>query len=214
MLKSKVSKMVGKPVKTKSSLPLKVHSNPTTVSEINAVLKPLKNLSPADFEVIRKVGHGGFGAVFLIKHKASGAQCVWKTINTTTMDEEELETIKSEDKLLKELNHPHIVSCFNSFHHGDYFYMLMEYCDGGDLHGHIKNLKDKNILLEEKEVTNIMAQVSDALYYCHRRKILHRDIKPENVLKAGNLWKLGDFGLARSIGTNSIAHTGAGTTLY
>jgi serine/threonine protein kinase len=98
-------------------------------------------------------------------------------------------------------------------------YIIMEYCNGGDLAHIIKRSKKNNDLISEEIIWKIFTQVLMALHVCHSRKdgpILHRDIKPANIFIGSNQhMKLGDFGLSKALSKNSMyAETNVGTPYY
>lgn len=95
----------------------------------------------------------------------------------------------------------------------------MEYCEGGDISTLIKRSKKEKKYIPEEMIWDIVAQVLLALQTCHNRpegKILHRDLKPGNIFLDGDFnVKLGDFGLSRVMGDESIfAYTHVGTPYY
>jgi serine/threonine protein kinase len=94
----------------------------------------------------------------------------------------------------------------------------MEYCEGGDISNLIKNSKKSRKHLPEDLIWIILSQMLSALDACHRRKekIIHRDLKPGNVfLDSHQNVKLGDFGLSRVMGEDSVfATTHVGTPYY
>ena len=97
-------------------------------------------------------------------------------------------------------------------------YIVMEFCEYGDLATVIKQSMRRGELIPEDTAWKVFSQVVEALEWCHTRPegvILHRDIKPENVfLDANSKVKLGDFGLARVLKGNDLARTHVGTPYY
>jgi serine/threonine protein kinase len=89
-------------------------------------------------------------------------------------------------------------------------YIVMEYCEGGDLASTIKQCRREKRLLSEDAVLNLFTQIVLAMQECHRRKdgaVVHRDIKPGNIFLDGHgNVKLGDFGLARVRDTGNCAY--------
>ena len=124
----------------------------------------------------------------------------------------------SEVNILRELRHSHIVRYYDRIIDRDNtkIYIVMEYCEGGDLAALIKKCKKERTYIEESLIWKIAFQILLALQECHGKRILHRDIKPANIfLDANQNVKLGDFGLARVLGKHSyFAHTNVGTPFY
>ncbi|ERE72671.1 serine/threonine-protein kinase Nek2-like protein [Cricetulus griseus] len=139
------------------------------------------------------------------------------------MTEAEKQMLVSEVNLLRELKHPNIVRYYDRIidRTNTTLYIVMEYCEGGDLASVItKGTKDRQYL-EEEFVLRVMTQLTLALKECHRRSdgghtVLHRDLKPANVfLDSKHNVKLGDFGLARILNhDSSFAKTFVGTPYY
>jgi serine/threonine protein kinase len=97
-------------------------------------------------------------------------------------------------------------------------YIIMEFCENGDLASVIRKHKRAGKRMEESKIWALLFQISCALHECHcrKQKILHRDIKPANVfIDKQHGFKLGDFGLARVLGTETqFARTNVGTPYY
>ena len=91
------------------------------------------------------------------------------------------------------------------------YYIVMEYCDGGDLYTKIN--KQRGRLLPESVILTYFVQICRAVQYIHERKILHRDIKTQNIfVTKENIIKLGDFGIAKILNsTTDLARTAIGT---
>mmetsp|Transcript_8341 Transcript_8341/g.9032 ORF Transcript_8341/g.9032 Transcript_8341/m.9032 type:complete len:630 (-) Transcript_8341:162-2051(-) len=174
-----------------------------------------------NYEIGPKIGKGSFGSVFKVKRKSDGKTLVWKELNYGKMSEKEKQQLVTEVNILRELRHPHIVRYYDRIIDKSkaQIYIVMEYCEGGDLARMLKkSLKEKDHFHEDV-IWKIFTQIVLALHECHRRKegkIIHRDLKPSNIFLDGNLnVKLGDFGLARIMGeTSEYAKTHVGTPYY
>ncbi|KAF5888274.1 serine/threonine-protein kinase Nek2, partial [Clarias magur] len=176
-----------------------------------------------DYEVLSSIGSGSYGKCQKIRRKSDEKILVWKEVNYGTMNQVEKKMLVSEVNLLRELKHPNIVRYYDHIidRANTTLYIVMEFCEGGDLATLItKCIKEKRYL-EEEFVLRVMAQLSLALKECHSRNdggstVLHRDLKPANVfLDAKQNVKLGDFGLARILEHDtSFAKTFVGTPYY
>ncbi|XP_041529854.1 serine/threonine-protein kinase Nek5-like [Microtus oregoni] len=163
------------------------------------------------FDLIKIIGEGTYGKVYLAKHKTESNQCVIKEIDFT----KEKEASKKEVVLLAQMRHPNIVTFFGSFQENNRLFIVMEYCDGGDLMQRIQ--RQRGVLFSEDQILCWFVQISLGLKHIHDRKILHRDIKSQNIFlsKNGMVAKLGDFGTARALNNSmELAQTCAGTPYY
>lgn len=172
------------------------------------------------YEVVGTLGKGSFGIVSRVRRKADGKMLVWKEMNYGFMSTREKQQLVAEVNILREFKHAHIVRYFDRIldKRNSKIYVVMELCEGGDLSHLIRGLKRDGPMMEDV-IWKMFTQLVLALYECHRRpmgKILHRDIKPGNVfLDSEQNIKLGDFGLAKVMGENSVyANTHVGTPYY
>ncbi|XP_061876448.1 serine/threonine-protein kinase Nek5 [Colius striatus] len=167
------------------------------------------------YEIIKKIGEGSFGKIFLAKGKADNEQCVIKEINLTKMHVKEKEASEKEVILLAKMKHANIVTFYASLQENNKLYIVMEYCDGGDLMKRIN--MQHGVLFEEDQILSWFVQISLGLKHIHDKKILHRDVKAQNIFLSNNgkVAKLGDFGIARELNsTVEFAHTCVGTPYY
>ncbi|XP_014799323.1 PREDICTED: serine/threonine-protein kinase Nek1 isoform X9 [Calidris pugnax] len=163
---------------------------------------------------IRKIGEGSFGKAILVKAKENGQQYVIKEINISKMSNKEREESRREVAVLANMKHPNIVLYRESFEENGCLYIVMDYCEGGDLFKKIN--AQKGILFSEDQILDWFVQICLALKHIHDRKILHRDIKSQNIFltKDGTI-QLGDFGIARVLNsTAELARTCIGTPYY
>ena len=183
-----------------------------------------------DYVITQKLGTGSYGVVYLVhkntinspskhnKHsfmnaiKNENEIFVLKQISLFGLSKKEIEEVKVEAKLLASINSKYVVRYIESFIEENNLYIIMEYCEGGDLSMFIKNQKGKP--LTDFQIWSIFIQSCLGLYYLHMQKILHRDIKSLNIFmnKQGNV-KLGDLGVAKVLST-SFANTFVGTPYY
>ncbi|KAM9388339.1 serine/threonine-protein kinase Nek5 [Phaethornis superciliosus] len=167
------------------------------------------------YEVIKKIGEGSFGKIFLAKGKEDNEQCVIKEINLNKVPVEEKEASQKEVILLAKMKHANIVTFYTSLQEKNKLYIVMEYCDGGDLMQRIN--MQHGVLFDEDQILSWFVQISLGLKHIHDKKILHRDVKAQNIFLSnnGNVAKLGDFGIARQLNsTMEFAHTCVGTPYY
>ncbi|NXK48973.1 NEK5 kinase, partial [Chauna torquata] len=167
------------------------------------------------YEILKKIGEGSFGKIFLAKGKVDNEQCVIKEIDLTKMPVKEKEASQKEVILLAKMKHTNIVTFYASLQEKNKLYIVMEYCDGGDLMKRIN--MQHGVLFEEDQILSWFVQISLGLKHIHDRKILHRDVKAQNIFLSNNgeVAKLGDFGIARQLNnTMEFAYTCVGTPYY
>ncbi|XP_071599259.1 serine/threonine-protein kinase Nek1 isoform X11 [Heliangelus exortis] len=174
----------------------------------------LKKITMDKYIKVRKIGEGSFGKAILVKAKENGQQYVIKEINISKMSNKEREESRREVAVLANMKHPNIVLYRESFEENGCLYIVMDYCEGGDLFKKIN--AQKGILFSEDQILDWFVQICLALKHIHDRKILHRDIKSQNIFltKDGTI-QLGDFGIARVLNsTAELARTCIGTPYY
>ncbi|KAL4609074.1 serine/threonine-protein kinase Nek5 [Arapaima gigas] len=184
-------------------------------SESSSFTMPLTDMDK--YDVVRKIGEGAFGKVFLVRAKGDGnnSEYVVKEIVLQKMPAKEKEASRKEVTLMAKMKHPNIVTFLTSFEERCTLYIVMEYCDGGDLMKRIK--MQKGILFSEDQIVDWFVQICLGLKHIHDRKVLHRDIKSQNIFLTNNGMKakLGDFGIARMLNnTMELARTCVGTPYY
>ena len=177
-------------------------------------LEPEPNIK--DFEIIKELGCGSFGRVFLARHKKTKVQYAIKAIdkkNKTNIEEKPY--FRRELEVMYKIHHPNVVKLFGHFEDNNYCYFIMEYISKGNVYNLITLDKKKH--LATKVVASIIKDVISATYFLHNMNppIIHRDIKPENVLlNDGIVAKLTDFGWSNYIEEEKERKTVCGTPIY
>ncbi|XP_043548084.1 serine/threonine-protein kinase Nek5-like isoform X3 [Chiloscyllium plagiosum] len=138
------------------------------------------------YEVIKLLGQGAFGKAFLVKAKDNNTRVVVKEIKTAKMHQKEREAALKEVTLMDKMKHPNIVKFLDSFEEGQSLFIVMEYCDGGDLMHRIN--MQHGVYFTEEQVLDWFVQICLGLKHIHDRKILHRDIKTQ--FEGNNLHQL------------------------
>lgn len=183
----------------------------------NATIPGLSNvrLIPESFTFHKVLGKGNYGKVMLasLKEGGDGRYFAIKAIKKSSLiDDESLEHVLAENRVLQTLNHPNLVRLYSSFQTADRLYFVMEYVNGGELFYHIG--KEKRFT--EDRVRFYAAQILVALQYLHQKEIVYRDLKLENLLiDQDGYIKITDFGLCKEgIGTDDTTSTFCGTPEY
>jgi serine/threonine protein kinase len=150
------------------------------------------------YDLVRVLGKGAMGLVYEGRDPNLDRRVAIKTIKVENLSDEsaaEYEVrFRTEARSAARLQHPNIVSVYDSDRDGDIAFLVMEFIQGDDLKHHL----DKGDLYTLEQSQRIMADLLSALDYAHRQNIVHRDIKPANLLiEPDGRVKLADFGVAR-----------------
>jgi len=166
------------------------------------------------YRIIKPIGNGAYGEVFLVRNNIDKKKYVMKKIYLKEK-EKTLDTLH-EVKVLSQLRHPNIVEFYESFQleNRQYLCIIMAYCETGDLFSRIKSRNGE--LFEEDQILDWFIQISLALLYMHKKKVIHRDLKTQNIfLTKRNIVKIGDFGISRVLNNSmDLAKTMIGTPYY
>nr|XP_013002962.1 microtubule-associated serine/threonine-protein kinase 3 isoform X2 [Cavia porcellus] len=160
----------------------------------------------SDFETIKLISNGAYGAVYLVRHRHTRQRFAIKKINKQNlMLRNQIQQVFVERDILTFAENPFVVSMFCSFETRRHLCMVMEYVEGGDCATLLKNMGPLPVDMARM----YFAETVLALEYLHNYGIVHRDLKPDNLLitSLGHI-KLTDFGLSK-IGLMSMA-----TNLY
>ena len=188
----------------------------------------VKQLDPGSvlnsrYEIVRRIGGGGMGAVYLAKDRNLGdAPRAVKEMVEAHLDpaqhEKAIGDFKRESLLLTSLEHPSIPTIYDYFYDESLsrFYLVMKFISGGDLASRLRTAPGGRI--DEKTVTDWGMQAADVLEYLHSRPkpIIYRDLKPANLMIDGNSGRvmLIDFGIARWVKREEKGVTAVGTMGY
>lgn len=159
------------------------------------------------YSLVRELGQGGMGAVYLGKDVKLGREVAIKVLPPTTRAYLGSERFQREVQLVARLSHPHIVPLFEADEVEGFLYYVMEYVEGESLAQRL----ERQGQLPFEEALRIVAEVGDALQYAHEHGIVHRDIKPANILLSGGHARVTDFGIAKSVAESEEGKTLTGT---
>ena len=169
-----------------------------------------------DFDIIKELGSGSFGNVYLVRHKITKAEYAIKAIDKRNKtNQEEKPYFRREVEVMYKVHHKNVVKLFGHFEDNNYCYFIMEYISKGNVYNLLPT--DKKKRLSTKVCSFIIRDIISAVYFLHHMHppIIHRDIKPENVLLGDNLVaKLTDFGWSNYMRDDEKRTTVCGTPIY
>ena len=180
------------------------------------IVNKIDGIPSENYDIKKKLGEGSYGVVWKVEHKQTGLPRAMKKIikNTSTRRDNEKDILNEID-ILKKMDHPNIVKIFEFYNTPEGFYLITEFCSGGELFQEIVD----NSPFSEHVAANIMYQIFSAINYCHQMNIIHRDLKPENILiekKELNNYsiKIIDFGTAKIYEKNKSEKKVIGSSYY
>ena len=181
-----------------------------------------------EYTLIKSLGKGAFGEVFLTTKKGSNELYATKQLNKDIFDNRNTKKyFLNEINILKELSHPNIVKFADLKRTANHFYIMMEYCNGGELCKTLEaHISKTGRPFSEEVVQSLMKQIISAFQYIHGKDIIHRDIKLENILLNYNTnedkekknvikatVKIIDFGFAARMEKTGLKYTTLGSPI-
>lgn len=169
----------------------------------------------SDFEFISPIGKGASGKVFLVADRSTGEKLALKVIDKTKAFESRSAFRHAlDERLALEMvdGHPFFSRLRYAFQTREYFYLAIDFYDGGDLYQYLRTHHGR---LRESQVRAVAAEVLLALEHLHKLGFVYRDLKPENVLldSRGHV-RLADFGLCKLLPDKALTNTICGTHTY
>ncbi|MGD9151179.1 MAG: serine/threonine-protein kinase [Desulfobacterales bacterium] len=161
------------------------------------------------YEIIKELGRGAMGTVYLGKDPSINREVAIKTLNYAEVEAQQLTAVKDqffrEAEAAGKLSHPNIVTIYDVGEDHDMAYIAMELLKGRELTHFCK----KDNLLAVDRVLSIGLSAAEALAYAHQQGVIHRDIKPANIILLDNdQTKVADFGIARVMSSSTKTETG------
>jgi serine/threonine-protein kinase len=170
---------------------------------------------PDRFRLVRELGSGGMGVVFVAEDLRHQREVALKVLRPELAQSLGRARFLREILIAARLNHPNILPLLDSGEAGEYLYYVMPYVEGESLRDRLA----RETQLPVDEALRITGEIADALDYAHQQGVIHRDIKPENILMVAGHPVVTDFGIARALseaGGSRLTATGipVGTPLY
>ncbi len=198
--------------------PKNIEKKPKNIKFNSKILiSKIKSNPYEDYTVVKDLGSGTYAQVKLVKHNINNSiramKIIPKKIKRGTNQTNEADVINEVYSLIK-MDHPNIVKIFEFYNGKKEYFLVMEYCGGGELFDKI--IKSK---LTEIQCAYIMYQILSAINYCHNMKLIHRDLKPENILIKKDedgfyRVKICDFGTSQTFKIGDIQSKIVGSAYY
>ena len=176
------------------------------------------------FDVNNKIGKGSSGVVFSGYHVKTKEKVAIKRVDINDLNKNKfgknlkINKIWNEIEIMKELDHPNIIKLYDVYIDikNEYLYLIMEFCDGGDLSDYINDYT-----LDLTQVKEFITSLKNGLEYLCNRGVVHRDLKPHNILIKRDhinpnklIIKIADYGLSAFTEDGSLMKTMCGSPLY
>ncbi|CAN7939809.1 unnamed protein product [Ixodes hexagonus] len=152
-----------------------------------------------DYEVFNFLGKGGFAQVYRARSRNCGLEVAIKMVDKSALKRMGVSStrVQQEVAIHSRLKHPSVVELFNYFEDREYVYLVIEYCEGGELQGYLQARRGP---LTEPEASQLLGEIVSGILYLHSHCILHRDLSLSNLLLTRDLHvKIADFGLATQL---------------
>jgi eukaryotic-like serine/threonine-protein kinase len=161
---------------------------------------PYKHFGP--YRLLRAIGEGGMGIVYLAERSDLGTQVAIKILRDAWLSPARRERFAAEQRTLAQLNHPFIARLYDADTSSDGTpYFVMEYVEGMPL---TRYCDERHCSLDER--LRLFHAVCEAVHYAHQHAVIHRDLKPSNILvKADGAVRLLDFGIAKPLASIGAA---------
>ncbi|XP_048478637.1 serine/threonine-protein kinase unc-51 isoform X1 [Plutella xylostella] len=197
------------------------------MSVVKGKLVKMEVIHVGEYEFTKQdiIGHGAFAMVYKGRKRKNASQSVAIKVVTKKGIQKASEILVKEIKILRELtalHHTNLVAMHDCMDSPGYVYVVMEYCNGGDLADYLQ----ANRLLSEGTIRLFLRQLAEAMRAIHAKGIVHRDLKPQNILLTHNVapprtphpaeitLKIADFGFARFLEEGNMAVTLCGSPMY
>jgi serine/threonine protein kinase/Flp pilus assembly protein TadD len=168
-----------------------------------------------DYKILKKIGSGGMGDVYLAEHEILGHKVAIKSLhNNLVRDKNFILRFKTEARILTTLDHPNIVRILDFKEKENGLFIIMEFVEGQQLDEYINKVTGPIV---EKDLIPLFKQMLEAIAFAHAKGLVHRDIKPSNVIISDGKIKILDFGIAKDLSEDSgLTNTGVqiGTVYY
>ncbi|MEO8295302.1 MAG: protein kinase [Gemmatimonadota bacterium] len=159
------------------------------------IIEQLRTALATHYAITRELGRGGMATVYLAQDLKHERMVAIKVLDPDLGSNVGPERFLREIRLAASLQHPHILTVYDSGQAGDLLYFVMPFVEGESLRDRLN--REQQLGLEES--VQIAREVADALACAHSRGVVHRDIKPENILLSGGHAVVADFGIARAV---------------
>ena len=186
------------PVVSSTGGPSRSAAGPSLVAPPLSETLPPGLADHPDYEILRELGRGGMGVVYLAQNKLMGRHEVLKVVGSHLVNRPEvMDRFLNEIRNAARLHHPNIVTAYSAFRLGDSLGLAMEYVEGLDLERMVKTKGPLPVV----HACFFIHQAALGLQHAHEQGMVHRDIKPGNLMlvRLGNrsVVKILDFGLAK-----------------
>jgi serine/threonine protein kinase/tetratricopeptide (TPR) repeat protein len=186
------------------------------VSGESAEDSALSELAESRYELVRKIGQGGAGVVYLVRDRETGERLAQKKL--LRLDARSVSRLKREFRSVADLHHPNLIKLYDMGRSGDTWCITMEYLEGVDLTVHLRGSLRVSLSGERQRVEPwhtpalarvcaVFSQLAAGVHALHRAGMLHRDLKPSNVMVVDGRVVVLDFGLVHELAGEALSLT-------